>query len=86
MSTIIQNEQKYTGQSARDTASALEALSSGVQQLTDRQRNCPMVDHAVDVMDKSTRLLDEAKRAVTTPAADTQERLAQVNVGHLGDV
>ena len=57
---------------------SLEALSCGVQQLTDRNRGDPMVDNTADVMEKSSRLLEEAKRAVTNPAADTQDRLAQV--------
>ena len=73
-----QNEQKYTGQSARDTAEALDALATGVATLTDRKRKSEMVDHAIDVMDKSRLLIDEAKSAVTSPNAGTQDRLAQV--------
>jgi len=81
--TYWQGNENYTGIAARDTANALQVLTSAVRGVaatsSDRELQDSIVDHARDVMDKSANLIEEAKKAVAHPQnPDNQTRLAQV--------
>uniref|UniRef100_A0A665VQ36 Talin 1 n=1 Tax=Echeneis naucrates TaxID=173247 RepID=A0A665VQ36_ECHNA len=82
LSEATQGNENYTGMAARDVAQALKSLASaarGVSATTDDSipRNA-MLDCAGDVMDKSANLIEETKRAIAKPGAESQQRLAQV--------
>lgn len=71
------------GMAARDVAQALKSLASaarGVAATTDDSAaRSAILDCAGDVMDKSSNLIEETKRAIAKPGgAESQQRLAQV--------
>ena len=83
-----QGNENYTGIAARDTANALKVLMQSVRGVAattnDRALQQKICDCALDVMDKSANLIEEAKKAVNNPSnPDNQTRLAQV--GHLSN-
>lgn len=80
---FLQGNENYTGIAARDTANALKVLMQAVRGVAattnDRALQEKIIDCAIDVMDKSSNLIDEAKKAVNNPSnPDNQTRLAQV--------
>ena len=71
------------GIAARETADALKILTYSVRGVaatsTDREIQIQIIDCARDVLDKSGKLIDEAKQAVSNQQnPDNQTRLAQV--------
>uniref|UniRef100_A0AAX7SMH8 Talin 1 n=1 Tax=Astatotilapia calliptera TaxID=8154 RepID=A0AAX7SMH8_ASTCA len=83
LSEATQGNENYTGMAARDVAQALKSLASaarGVAATTDDSAaRSAILDCAGDVMDKSSNLIEETKRAIAKPgAAESQQRLAQV--------
>ncbi|KAI0230740.1 Talin-1 [Lamellibrachia satsuma] len=83
LTAAAQGNDNYTGTAARDTANALEVLmeaARGVAATTgDRALQENILACAIDVMDKSANLIQEAKKAVNNPNnPDNQTRLAQV--------
>ncbi|XP_063333982.1 talin-1 [Pelmatolapia mariae] len=83
LSEATQGNENYTGMAARDVAQALKSLASaarGVAATTDDSAaRSAILDCAGDVMDKSSNLIEETKRAIAKPGdAESQQRLAQV--------
>lgn len=83
LTAAAQGNEDYVGIAARDTANALKVLTNAVRGVaattTDRQVQQAVIDSARDVIDKSHRLLEEAKRAMQDPNnPDNQHRLTQV--------
>ncbi|XP_013386332.1 talin-1 isoform X1 [Lingula anatina] len=83
LTAAAQGNENYTGIAAKDTANALGVLTNAVRGVAacsdDRKVQQNIIDAARDVMDKSARLIEEAKRAVSSPnSPDNQQRLAQV--------
>ncbi|XP_033725564.1 talin-1-like isoform X5 [Pecten maximus] len=83
LTAASQGNDNYVGIAARDTANVMRVLTDatrGVAATTeDRQVQLLVIDSARDVIDKSTRLLEEAKLALNNPDnPDNQARLNQV--------
>ncbi|XP_021356551.1 talin-1-like isoform X2 [Mizuhopecten yessoensis] len=83
LTAASQGNDNYVGIAARDTANVMRVLTDatrGVAATTeDRQVQLLVIDSARDVIDKSTRLLEEAKLALNNPDnPDNQTRLNQV--------
>ena len=80
-----QGNDNYTGIAAKDTANALLVLSGAARGIAatsdDRQLQESIINHTLDVLDKSANLIEEAKKAINDPQCpDNHTRLAQVNV------
>lgn len=57
----------------------MQAVRGVAATTNDRALQEKIIDCAIDVMDKSSNLIDEAKKAVNNPSnPDNQTRLAQV--------
>ena len=83
-----QGNDNYTGTAARDAANALSNLTGAVRGVAatteERDLQNGIIDQAIDVMDKSANLIEEAKRVVNNPDhPDCKARLAQVSWFHL---
>ncbi|XP_060074093.1 talin-1-like isoform X2 [Ylistrum balloti] len=83
LTAASQGNDNYVGIAARDTANVMRVLTDatrGVAATTeDRQVQLLVIDSARGVIDKSTRLLEEAKVALNNPDnPDNQTRLNQV--------
>ncbi|XP_071942853.1 talin-1-like isoform X3 [Antedon mediterranea] len=83
LTAAAQGNKNHTGIAARDTANALRNLTGAVRGVAattqDRKAQDELIDHAMDIMDKSANLLNEAKNALANPRdANNQQRLAQV--------
>lgn len=77
-----QGNENYTGIAARDTANALQVLTSSVRGVAaftkDRQTQDYIIMTAQQVMDQSVGLISEVKQTLENPAApNKQQRLAQ---------
>lgn len=77
-----QGDESYTGIAARETASSLATLKEAVRGVAattnDKEVQERIIEAARDVMEKSARLLEEAKKAVNNPNnPENQQRLAQ---------
>lgn len=77
-----QGDEQFVGISARHSAEGLRQLSGAVHGICATRPDCQgdrLIDAARDVMDKSIRLLEEAKFCLQQPGhPDNQQRLAQV--------
>uniref|UniRef100_A0A4W3IH71 Talin 1 n=1 Tax=Callorhinchus milii TaxID=7868 RepID=A0A4W3IH71_CALMI len=83
LSAVTQGNENYTGLAAREVAQALKALSSAARGVaantTDPQARNAMLESASDLMDKSSNLIEEARKAMAKPGdPENQQRLAQV--------
>ncbi|KAL5020158.1 hypothetical protein ScPMuIL_003050 [Solemya velum] len=83
LTAATQGNENYVGIAARDTANSLTVLTRSVRGVAatteDRQIQIVIIDCAHDVLDKSTRLLEEAKNTVNEPSnPENQQRLTQV--------
>ncbi|XP_025081470.1 talin-1-like isoform X4 [Pomacea canaliculata] len=83
LTAAAQGNEDYVGIAARDTANALKILTNAVRGVaattTDKQVQEAVIANARDVIDKSYRLLEEARRAMQDPSnPDNQQRLTQV--------
>ncbi|XP_033109397.1 talin-1-like isoform X3 [Anneissia japonica] len=83
LTAAAQGNKNHTGIAARDTANALKNLTGAVRGVAattpDRKAQDELIDHAMDIMDKSANLLNESKKALANPNdASNQQRLAQV--------
>jgi talin len=83
LTAAAQGDENYTGAAARDTANALRIFANAVRAVAatngDREFQAQIIACCQDVIDKSTALIDEAKRAVANPNdPDNQQRLALV--------
>ncbi|KAK7491087.1 hypothetical protein BaRGS_00017651, partial [Batillaria attramentaria] len=83
LTAAAQGNEDYVGIAARDTANALKVLTNAVRGVvattTDRQVQEAVIESARDVIAKSHRLLEEAKRAMQDPNnPENQQRLTQV--------
>ena len=77
-----QGNENYTGIAARDTANALQVLTSAVRGVAaftkDRQTQDYIIMTAQQVMDQSVGLISEVKQTLENPTApNKQQRLAQ---------
>uniref|UniRef100_A0A1X7VGP0 FERM domain-containing protein n=1 Tax=Amphimedon queenslandica TaxID=400682 RepID=A0A1X7VGP0_AMPQE len=77
-----QGNENYTGIAARDTANALQVLTSSVRGVAaftkDRQTQDYIIMTAQQVMDQSVGLISEVKQTLENPtASNKQQRLAQ---------
>ncbi|XP_069780289.1 talin-1 [Narcine bancroftii] len=83
LSAVTQGNENYTGLASREVAQALKALGSSARGVaantTDPQAQNAMLECAGDVMDKSSNLIEEARKAMSKPGdPENQQRLAQV--------
>ncbi|XP_048472606.1 talin-1 [Rhincodon typus] len=83
LSAVTQGNENYTGLASREVAQALKALGSAARGVaantTDPQAQNAMLECAGDVMDKSSNLIEEARKAMAKPGdPENQQRLAQV--------
>ncbi|XP_055955771.1 talin-2-like isoform X4 [Patella vulgata] len=83
LTAAAQGNEDYVGIASRDTANALKILTSAVRGVAattkDEQIQHNIVGSAHDVMDKSIRLLEEAKCALQNPSnPENSQRLTQV--------
>ncbi|KAL3884759.1 hypothetical protein ACJMK2_024867 [Sinanodonta woodiana] len=83
LTAAAQGNDEYVGIAARDTAHALRVLVGAVRGVAattnDQEVRRLIIDSAHDIIDKSRRLLEEAKNAVNNPDnPDNQQRLNQV--------
>ncbi|CAH1788698.1 unnamed protein product [Owenia fusiformis] len=83
LTAATQGNENYTGTAAKDTATALKILCDAVRGIAattgDKNIQNSMIDSARDVLDKSAKLIEEAKKAVNNPNnPDNQTRLAMV--------
>ncbi|XP_059845522.1 talin-1 isoform X2 [Hypanus sabinus] len=83
LSAVTQGNENYTGLASREVAQALKALGSAARGVaantTDPQAQSAMLECAGDVMDKSSNLIEEARKAMAKPGdPENQQRLAQV--------
>ncbi|XP_071826675.1 talin-1-like isoform X5 [Apostichopus japonicus] len=83
LTSAAQGNENHTGIAARDTANSLKSLTAAVRGVaattTDLQSQQAIIEAAKDVMEKSVRLLEEAKAALENPNnPENQQRLAQV--------
>ena len=85
LTAAAQGNDSYTGIAARDTASALKALTNAVrgvaatsEEPSDKQK---ILKAAQVVMHESANLIEEAKNALENPNdPENQQKLAQVRV------
>lgn len=85
LTSAAQGNENHTGIAARDTANSLKSLTAAVRGVaattTDLQSQQAIIEAAKDVMEKSVRLLEEAKAALENPNnPENQQRLAQVSL------
>ncbi|GCB73134.1 hypothetical protein scyTo_0006641 [Scyliorhinus torazame] len=83
LSAVTQGNENYTGLASREVAQALKALGSAARGVAantnDPQAQSAMLDCAGDVMDKSSNLIEEARKAMAKPGdPENQQRLTQV--------
>ncbi|XP_062898877.1 talin-1 [Mobula hypostoma] len=83
LSAVTQGNENYTGLASREVAQALKALGSAARGVaantSDPQAQSAMLECAGDVMDKSSNLIEEARKAMAKPGdPENQQRLAQV--------
>ncbi|XP_067841068.1 talin-1 isoform X2 [Heptranchias perlo] len=83
LSAVTQGNENYTGLASREVAQALKALGSAARGVaantTDPQAQNAMLECAGNVMDKSSNLIEEARKAMAKPGdPENQQRLAQV--------
>ncbi|KAL8568329.1 hypothetical protein ACOMHN_040902 [Nucella lapillus] len=83
LTAAAQGNEDYVGIAARDTANALKILTNAVRGVaattTDRQVQEAVIDSARQVIEKSQRLLEEARRSIHDPGHQgNQQRLSQV--------
>ncbi|ESO89699.1 hypothetical protein LOTGIDRAFT_218488 [Lottia gigantea] len=83
LTAAAQGNEDYVGIASRDTANALKVLTSAVRGVAattnDQQIQRNIIGSAHDVMDKSIRLLEEAKSALENPnSPENSQRLTQV--------
>ncbi|XP_078077806.1 talin-1 isoform X1 [Mustelus asterias] len=83
LSAVTQGNENYTGLASREVAQALKALGSAARGVAantaDPQAQNAMLECAGDVMDKSSNLIEEARKAMAKPGdPENQQRLAQV--------
>lgn len=83
LTAAAQGNDSYTGIAARDTARALKVLANAVRGVAatseDPNDQQAILKAAQSVMDKSVKLIEEAKRALDDPNdPENQQRLAHV--------
>ena len=83
LTAAAQGDENYTSAAAKDTANALRVFANSVRAVAatnpDREFQAMIIANCQDVINKSTALINEAKRAIANPNdPDNQQRLAQV--------
>uniref|UniRef100_A0A8W8NJ43 Talin-1 n=1 Tax=Magallana gigas TaxID=29159 RepID=A0A8W8NJ43_MAGGI len=83
LTAASQGNENYVGVAARDTANALRVLTEATRGVASTSEDIKVrrqvIDSAHDVIDKSTHLLEETKRAMNDPEnPENQARLNQV--------
>lgn len=83
LTAAAQGNDNYTGIAAKDTANSLRVLTQAVRGVAATSSDIELQNRillsAKDVMDKSSKLIEEAKKAVNNPNnPENQTRLAQV--------